>query len=255
MSEKRRSYIFESEEYIFDFKAFQDLLLQYKRCKGITSKMELYKDIADRTKVGESTIRSWIRGVNAPNKLEDIKKIAEVLGVKNWGLLVKKTMNNRLICKDITQSITDRQRESLKKIYNYILEFLDDFVETKGFCDCWKIVTKPEYQDILMNKTLKGKDVVRLCKTELYDYGETKIDKLTKLIHREYLDLYRIDTIYKDLLEYVEYDLFDTFNGKFSYEYRYGHFKLSDDQIFISSAEEDSLKALKKLNEMLEPYF
>lgn len=245
MNKKTKTYKYESEEYKFNKELFNKRICQYKLEHNISKSSDLEAEIAQKLGIADSTIRGWKAGISAPISLEDIEKIAQVFGVNDWTLFLKKVKKENLM------KATDRQKDALKRIYKSVLVFLNEFKESNGFNDYWHTLaytTYKEYYDSGDSK--KSKFANTQIKQKLYEMAENAADKVLRTIENEYLELFRLDNIYEDLTEYVYNVLYESYNGKMDYAYRF-----EADGINAPTTEEDYLIALKKINELLECYF
>ena len=83
---------------------------------------------------------------------------------------------------------------------------------------------------------------------KIYEYAEEKIEKVLLTIQKEYFYLHDTE-VYSEILEYSENELYDIFNGKLGYAYR---FEAEPDG--NPTTQDDYSKALKRLNEIVEKY-
>ena len=82
----------------------------------------------------------------------------------------------------------------------------------------------------------------------IYDYAQNKIEKVQKVFLKEYFYLHDTE-VYEELNNYIENDLYDTFDGKLSYAYRFEAIPDGHPTTF-----DDYSKALQRINEIIEKY-
>ena len=102
--------------------------------------------------------------------------------------------------------LTDRQTEALRRIYVAVVEYLDEFERTLGFNDLWfervKAGTAPEH-----------------IEDELYELADARQHAVRLAADKERFDLYGLP-VYDAVLELIDDDLVDIYDGKLSYAYR-----------------------------------
>ena len=132
------------------------------------------------------------------------------------------------------EKLSTLQIESLKRIYDAIIDFLDDFDKTDGFTGVlWYEFERKGSKDI---------------EEDIYDYAQEKIEKVQKVFLKEYFYLHNED-VYLEIEKYIENDLYDIFNGKLGYAYRFEAIPDGNPTTF-----DDYSKALERINEIIEPY-
>ena len=132
-------------------------------------------------------------------------------------------MNNKL---------NDLQLLSVKRVYDAIIDFLDEFEKTDGFNNYW------------FKLTCDSKD----RPGEICDIALKYVDKVILVLQKEYLFLKNTD-LYRDLKEFVYNDLYDTFDGKLTYAYRFE--AIPDGN---PTTDDDYYKALNKINSIINKY-
>jgi hypothetical protein len=129
--------------------------------------------------------------------------------------------------------LTSDQVHSVKRIYDSIIEFLDVFINTEGFNSYWYPLKEEGYEN---------------PEYKIYDIAEGEVHKVSLILDKEYFYL-RNTEIYDELSEYVSEDLWDIFNGKLSYAYRFEAAGEGSPTTF-----EDYDKAMIKINGIIEKY-
>ena len=129
--------------------------------------------------------------------------------------------------------LTDRQKTAAKKIYDKCIWFLNEFNHTDGFNAFWLEFKDAGYKD------LEGKS---------YDKVSAMMDEIFLAYNQEYFDL-KGHPIYDDFWEYLSDDLYETFDGKLSYAYRFE--AIPNGQPTVS---EDYDKAMITLNGIIDKY-
>lgn len=137
--------------------------------------------------------------------------------------------------------INEKQRDALKRVYDEIITFLDEFQRSDGFNNYWYKVS-PLCID------------AKQTENTLLEIADNTQHKVELALAKEYFDLHKLP-IYSQLEEYVCDDLCETFEGKLSYAYRFeAPVERWDGTTCGVTTEEDYARALKKINDMLEPF-
>ena len=126
--------------------------------------------------------------------------------------------------------LTDLQLQSLKRIYDSIIDFLYIFDYSDGFNDYWY--------------DLEGSPDAR--EDKLSGIATKEIDKVILTFKKEYMFLKDFD-FYDELCTFIYNNLYDTFDGKLSYAYR---FEAIPDNHPTTS--DDYFKALNEINSIIE---
>ena len=227
-SKETKIFEYHGIRYRFDSQSFQNYTKQYIRNKGL-KRADIFQEIAVSACVSPEAVKQWYYGNNGPSEMSMIIEIARSLHIDDHLKLMKKDKDN-IKMKDLNPLLT----ESLKRIYDSILDYLNDFYITEGFTGTlWH-----EFSD-------KGsKDP----KQDIYDYAEDKMRIVQNVIQKEYF--YLKDTeVYAAICEYADNDLYDIFDGKLSYGYR-SEAQADGNPTTI----DDYNKALRRLNEIIEEY-
>ena len=228
ISKEMKSFSVGNESYRFDSISFNTYFKKYAAQNEITIG-SLEEEIADKLYVTQSAVHNWRFGSNGPGTLELIQNLANELSILDYMKLLKKNVEVNKMEEYATLKI-----ESIKRIYDAIIDFLEDFYNTDGFTgSLWYEFKRKGSPD---------------PKMDICYYAENKIRKVYLILQKEYFYLH--DTkAYAELCEYVENDLWETFDGKLSYAYRFE--AMADGN---PTTEDDYNKALKRINEIIEQY-
>ena len=227
-SKQTKKFEIENKDYQFDFQTFERCVKQYAYNNSIrpTKVLEL---MAEFTNVTLSATKQWYYQKNGPSDITIIQKVAEFLGVTDYMLLMKETMERTDMI-----NLNSLQYASVKRIYDSIIDFLNDFYNTDGFTgELWYKFVREGSSD---------------PEDDIYDYAINKIKEVNVVLQKEYFYL-RNTSLYTELSEYVDNDLYDIFDGKLGYAYRFE--AIPDGN---PTTEDDYNKALKRLNEIIETY-
>jgi hypothetical protein len=160
---------------------------------------------------------------------EMIRQIADVIEVRDYLKLMKKAEEFIKVT-----NLSTLQIESAKRIYDAVIDYLTDFYKTAGFTGAlWYKFAKSGSKD---------------PEDDIYRYAERKIAIVELVLQKEYFYL-RNTEIYEEFSEYVENDLYDIFNGKLGYAYRFEAMAEGN-----PTTEDDYSKALTRLDEIIDKY-
>ena len=227
ISKKTKKFRIEDLVYRFDFQSFSIYVEKYAKVKK-TSKTKVFELIAQTVCVTPEAVKQWNYGNNGPSEIDIIQKAAALLNVRDYLNLMKK------VEEDEEMVLSNLQIESLKRIYDDVIEYLNDFYKTDGFTGAlWYVYHDQGYKD---------------PEDKIYEYAEEKIEKVLLTIQKEYFYLHDTE-VYSEILEYSENDLYDIFDGKLGYAYRFE--AVPDGN---PTTQDDYSKALKRLNEIVEKY-
>ena len=121
---------------------------------------------------------------------------------------------------------------SIKRVYDAIIDFLYEFEKSNGFNDYWfDLDIHPQSRE-----------------SKLYDMAVASVEKVELVLKKEYCFLGKTK-IYIELMDFVYNDLYDIFDGKLSYAYRFE--AIVDGNPTTS---DDYYKTLNKINEIIEKY-
>ena len=218
-------YEYNNQKNEFNFKTFNDLFLKEAR----RNKMNICtfeEELAKQLNVSKDAIHNWRFKINSPANIEIIKDLAAILQVVDFSILL---INEE--CKT-KKTLDDLQKLAVKRIYDSIIDFLDYFKKTNGFNDLW-------FNLNCNTKEREGK---------LYDIALEKLDYLYLIYEKEYPFL-KNTKIYEELEIFEEKDLFEIFDGKLSYAYRFE--AIADGN---PTTTDDYYKALNKLKDIINKY-
>lgn len=218
----------------FNSEAFNMFFKDYKKREEIKIQ-ELESNLGEDLGVTRDAVHNWRFGQTGPSDIETINKISDYFGLSDYKVLLKERKE------DVVMQITERQKNSLKKIYDAIIDFLIEFQKTDGFNNYWY-------------------DFAKVCKSEehvennLYYVAEEAQNKVINVFQKEYIIIHKLE-IYPQLEEYVYDDLCDIYNGKLSYAYRFeaGVENVDGTRDTVTTSE-DYTAALTKINDLLDPY-
>ena len=228
ISTQTRRFEIGEKKYQFDSQAFKVYIKKYSECNGFRH-TKAFEKIAERVNVTPEAVKQWYYGNNGPSEIGMVYGIAETLDGLDYMKLLK-TVNEV----QHMETLSVMQIESFKRIYDAIIDYLEDFYTTDGFTgSLWYFYVKRGSKD---------------PEQDIYEYAEKKIEAVLKVIKKEYFYL-RNTTAYEEISEYADNDLYDIFNGKLSYAYRFE--AIVDGN---PTTEDDYMKALNKLNDIIEKY-
>ena len=181
--------------YYFNFKEFQKAFRGYNLNKNPegTTLSQCDEILAHKLNIGSGTVHGWRYERNGPGTLKMIKTLAEELGLESHMELLytnERTEDNSLM--KIT--VTERQLDSLKKIYDAFIIFLDEYARTNGFNDYC-----PDFNEIDDNNEREYK------KNTFYRELHEKMYKVALVYEQETIVLHLLnleeleDLIYEDL--------------------------------------------------------
>lgn len=182
----------------FDSNKFNNFFRKHCRLKKMKVK-SLEISLGDYVFVTDSAVHQWRFGNNGPSDIETIKKISEFFNFHSFKCLLMEAKEfNKM-------NYSELQIKSFKKIYDAIIDFLNEFEKTMGFNDLWF-----EFRD----KGAKDPEVFIL------DYADKLIDKIWLVYKKEYFYLHDTEA-YNKIGDYISDVLYDTYDGKCSYAYRF----------------------------------
>ena len=221
-----RKFYYNDDNYYFDFSKFNELFINKSKKEKVKVGI-LEEKIANYINISKESIHNWRFKINGPGDIEIIEKLAQYFNLTNINLLLTKKKDG-----EKNKMLNDLQIASIKRIYDSVLDFLELFRNTNGFNDIWfDLDCKPELRE-----------------DELWNIATKNFDKVVLQLKKEFLYL-KNTSIYEKLEQYLYNDLYDTFDGKLSYAYRFeSQVDGNPDTI------EDYDKALNKLNEIIEEY-
>lgn len=197
---------------------------------------DLEDEIAKFVSVEKSTVHSWKFGPSGPSDIEIIKKITEFFGLEDVKYLMKEEKDK--------MKLTDLQLCSIKKIYDSIVSFLNEFDLTDGFTtSLWdEYVNKLKIKYINTRYTVSDDEV----EEEINLYIESLIDNIRLVFRQEYFYLHDL-LIYNELINYVDEALPKIYCGKLGCAYRREAIHEGN-----PTTQEDYDKAMDTLNSIIE---
>ena len=212
--------------YAFNSQAFRSRIDSMARERSI-SKGKITDELADALSVTPDAINNWKYGKNGPADLDTIKRSADFFHV-DWTLFVKNADGGNTMAQ-----LTERQKDAVKRIYDILIWFLEEFSNTDGFNDWWL-----EFKDAGWKNP----------ENAIYDRIAQMERKINLVLNQEYFDLHNHE-IYDELCEFASEGLSNVYNGKVSYAYRFEADGEHDPTVW-----QDYEKAMQHLNEIIERY-
>lgn len=222
-----RTFNVDGRQMVFSFPAFKMVFETFRRKKDLRVG-DLQEQLAKALKVSKDTVINWRKGKNGPIDVDTIQRIASVLEIKDFKLLLSETDGGNSMIQ-----LTDRQITSAKKIYDKCIWFLSEFEKTDGFNAYWL-----EFKDAGSSDP----------EGNAYDKVQEMMREVFLVYDQEYFDL-KGHPIYDDFGEYLSEGLYETFDGKLSYAYRFEAIPNGN-----PTAEEDYDKAMIALNSIIDAY-
>ena len=234
MAKETRTFHIDGNDYSFNFSVFKRFFYSYKakNCKTIA---EAETKIAEALNLSTDTIHSWRFEKNGPSDTETIKQLSDYLGIKDYLILLDKKIGEH------TMTANDRILDSLKRIYDAVIIYLDDFDTSFGFNMYWQELKDKGYDDAVIQNEIDG-------------MASDKLHQVEIVLLQEYLILHRLN-IYKKLEDYIYSDLCELWDGKTSYAYRFECTVENENGKKEPSAHEEYEIALNTINEMMSEYF
>ena len=228
ISKETKLFYIGDNGYRFDSTSFNTYFKSKAKETGIGIG-NLEEKIADELFVTKEAVHNWRFGSNGPASLELIRNLANAISVSDYTKLLKKNVEvNKM------EEYTTLRIESIKRIYDAIIDFLEDFYNTDGFTGTlWYEFERKGSPDPEM---------------DIINYAEHKILAVYLVLKKEYFYLHD-SKIYAELSEYIDNELWETFDGKLGYAYRFE--ALADSN---PTTKDDYNKALKRINEIIEQY-
>ena len=227
MKERSRVFHLKDKNFQFNFDSFRDLIAKRKTEQHInigTTKEEL----AAHVHLTESAVHQWYVRANGPGNIEIIRMIADFFSVSETVLLKECTEVHPV-------NLSAEQIKSVKRVYDAIINFLDEFEYTGGFTTSLWV----QFADEGIQRNM--------IEEKIAEYADKRLAEVLLVLKQEYFYLHDLP-IYDSLFDYIVDDLCDTYDGKLSYAYR---FEAQVDN--NPSTEDDYEKAINKINSIIEP--
>ena len=221
-----KPYKYKDSFYFFDHDLFNDMFSRKCNQDRLMIK-DMEEHLANAINVSKNTVHGWRCKTYSPNDLNLVNDIANYFGYEKDILLCKKGRDVKM------KKMTDIELMSVKRVYESIIEFLEYFYKTNGFNDLWFDFEKFEPS---------------LREEKLWKIAEKEHDKVMLSLKKEYPIIGKIQ-IYTDLSNFIYNDLYDIYDGKLTYAYRFESIPAGN-----PTTDEDYTKAYKKLNEIIDSY-
>jgi hypothetical protein len=235
MSKETRTFHIDGCDYNFHPAAFNRFFKTYQTREKMTVS-DTERKIADSLHLSIDTVHGWRFGNSGPSDIETIKSLETILGIHNYLLL----LNKKIEVQPMTTN--DRILDSLKRIYDAVVFYLDDFDTSSGFTDYW---TRLHYTGFDIN----------MIESEMQEIASNKLHKVEIVFQQEYIILHKLD-IYSELEKYIYEDLCNIWDGKLNYYCRIDGVDTIEKCITQEmSVHEEMTIALNQINEMMSEYF
>lgn len=222
-----KRYEINETDYLFNYQRFNELFIKEKGKKLIG---DLEQELADSIHVSKDTVHSWRNRVQSPNDLDIVKSISNYYKLEDYkNLLIVKRDNKKM------DKFNDIQISSIKRIYDSIIEHLDYFEETDGYNDLW------------LDFKVKGIKS-EYIEDKLYEVAEKELNKVILCYKKEKM-LLKNTKIYDEIGDYIYNDLYDIFDSKLKYAYRFE--AILDGN---PTTNDDYNKAMSKIDSIIEKY-
>ena len=219
-----RKMIINDKECYFNLNIFNFIFMHYKT-KNNLKIGELEERLANFVNKDSSTIHNWRNLTSGPSDLETIQLIAKFFEIGDYKLLFNEENESM-------KKLSDLQMLSVKRIYDMIMDYLEEFDKSDGFNNYWHdLKVEPEDRQGV-----------------LYDIALGYVDKIILAYKKEYLFLKNTE-IYEKIGNFIYNDLYETFENKLSYAYRF-EAEVSGNP----STYEDYYKALSTINQIIDKY-
>lgn len=222
----KKLYKYKNSFYFFDHNIFNDMFTKKCNKEGVRITI-MEEQFANAINVSKDAVHGWRFNTYSPNDLNLIENIAKYFGCKMDEFLCNKEGDVEM------KKISDVELMSVKRVYESIIKFLEYFYETNGFNDLWFDLKKIEPS---------------LREEKLYEVVEKEHSKVMLSLKIEY-PIIRKNQIYTDLSNFIYNDLYDIYDGKLTYAYRF-EAVVDGNQ----TTDEDYTKAYKKLNDIIDSY-
>lgn len=193
----RRTFRINGANFFFDFEAFREQFRSYcLRSQPNTPLSKCEVVLAEKLHVSSGTVHGWRFYKNGPADLDTIRAIALEFGLGDYlSLLYSNDIQEKteeMIIMELP--VTERQRDSLKKIYDQIILFLDEYSITEGFNSYWS-----EYGDF------EDEEKQPAIASKIYEQVNKKQHEIEIVLQQEFVVLHKLDIdeledlIYEDL--------------------------------------------------------
>lgn len=219
-------YNYKGSFCLFNHNIFNDMFNKRmpKEKLNITSMEE---QLANAINVSKDTVHGWRFNKYSPNDLDLVENMSKYFGCEIDALLCSEESDLKM------KKLSDVELMSVKRVYESIIKFLEYFYKTNGFNDLWFDFEKVE-------PTLREE--------KLWEVAEREHSKVMLSLKIEYPIIGK-NQIYTDLSNFIYNDLYDIYEGKLTYAYR---FEASVDG--NPTTDEDYTKAYKNLDKIIDSY-
>lgn len=221
-----KPYKYKDSFYFFNHNIFNDMFNK-KKTKEKLNITSMEEQLANTINVSKDTVHGWRFSTYSPNGLDVIENIAKYFGCEMDELLCYKENDAKM------KKISDVELLSVKRVYESIIKFLEYFYETDGFNDLWF-----DFEKIQPSSR----------EEKLWEVAEKEHSKVMLSLKIEYPIIGK-NQIYTDLSNFICNDLYDIYDEKLTYAYRFE--AIVDGN---PTTDEDYAKAYKKLNEIIDSY-
>lgn len=226
---KLREYMIDEKRAVFNKEGFRHILKEKARQEH-TTMGKLEEQLASNLYVSPDAVHKWHQANSGGlGSYEMVKKLAEAMELSDCSNLLMFINDGGIEM----ERLTDRQKTAAKRIYDICIWFLYEFERTDGFNDYWLEFKRAGSQN---------------PESDIYDKVEGMIAKINLVLDQEYFDLRGCD-LYNELCEYVSDDLYETFNGKLSYAYRFEAHPNGN-----PTTSQDYDRAMIRLNTIIDKY-
>lgn len=231
-----RVFEHDGKQYRFHPNAFKESFNAVKSRKELSVK-DLEEEIASAIGFSADAVHNWRMSTNGPSSLDTVQKIADVLGLQDWTLLLVEIKEER-----VNNRRDEIELYAVKRIYDAVVTFMDEFLHTDGFNDYW--------HELFNEQPDPSEWVTELRLAEL---AERKYRQVLLAYKKEYMFL-KDHPVYEELgnILYNEGGLQDCYEGKLSYMYRFEGPTFEPPH---PTTEEDYLAAMKKVDDVIGRYF
>lgn len=226
-----RTFHINGSDYSFNFSAFDRFFRSYKNRinKNITDSEQT---LADSLGVSRDAIHNWRCQKNGPADIGIIKAIAESFGINDYLILMEKKIG------EINMTANDRILDSLKKVYDAIILYLDYFDCSFGY-----LTDFYEFKE----EGLSDEE----ARDEIYSVASDSLHEVEVVLLQEYIILHKLD-IYSKLESFVTRDLCDIWDSKLEYVDKRD--QITDDNEGMYCHERYEV-IYNQLNEIMSEYF
>ena len=216
----------------FDTNRFSLYFFSYCKPKGQSRNKvaDVEQSLGDFVHVSKDAVHQWRFGNNGPSTIETVQAIAEFLQIADYtNLMTEYKEENKTM-------YSVEQQKSFKRIYDAIIEFLEEFINTYGFNELWFDFKKQGCKD--------PEEAIEV-------YADKKIEKIWLIYSKEYFYLHD-DEIYNKIGDYIRDVLYNTYHQKCSFAYRFeAPVETVDGKPSGVRLDEDYVIAVSKINELI----